>query len=93
MSANLILARKRRNWSQQELADRLQVSRLTVRRLESTPGKVNLTIFLHALNLFGLLEGFSEIANPYRDKKAVLKELNDLRIKSAPSIKDEEVNF
>lgn len=89
----LTLARKRRNWSQQEMADRLQVTRLTIRRLEKDPGKVHLETFLRALHLLDLLEGFSEVANPVRDKKAVDFEVWSLKNKKAPRISDDEVNF
>ncbi len=93
ISEFIILARKRRHWTQQEMADRLGVTRITIRRLELGPGKVRLELFLNALNLLGLLEGFSEIANPMRDKKAINFELSVINKKQSPSIKNEEVDF
>lgn len=65
---NISLARRARGWSQEDFAQRLDVSPSTVRRLESGFHGAALHTFLRALHLLGLLDDLVSLTSVENDK-------------------------
>lgn len=62
---NIATWRKMFNMTQAELAERCQVSRETISRLENGDGSVSLNTVLVVVQKFGILEKIEESTNPY----------------------------
>lgn len=67
IGSNISLARRARGWSQEDFAQRLDVSISTVRRLESGFHGAALHTFLRALHLLGLLEQIVQLTSIEND--------------------------
>ena len=71
MSEFLRLARKRRGWRQEDVAQRLKVSVDTVKRVEKGSKGVSIGLILDLLSLYQRLEAFSDVVNPYKDEVGI----------------------
>ena len=71
MSEFLRLARKRRGWRQEDVAQRLKVSVDTVKRVEKGNKGVSIGLILDLLSLYQRLEAFSDVVNPYKDEVGI----------------------
>jgi len=67
----LRLARKRRGWRQQDVAQRLKVSVDTIKRVEKGSKGVSIGHVLDLLSLYQRLESFAEVVNIYKDKVGI----------------------
>ena len=70
----LRLARKRRGWRQEDVAQRLKVSVDTIKRVEKGSKGVSIGHVLYLLSLYQRLETFAEVVNPYKDKVGISME-------------------
>lgn len=61
------LARRRRHWSQQDLAERLGTSVITVRRMEAGHPGIGLQYFVKALHVFGELDKLDQLLDSSQD--------------------------
>ena len=61
------LARRRRHWSQQDLAERLDTSVITVRRMEAGHPGTGLQYFVKALHVFGELDKLDQLLDSSQD--------------------------
>lgn len=66
---NIVQARLARGWSQQEVAERALMSRLTYREIEKGNPKVRFLNYLSVLDLFGLTGGLRELAASHTDEE------------------------
>lgn len=78
MGANLRIARKRRRMSVAALAERLMVSSPTVRKLERGDPTLSLGVFVTALWVMGLADGWKSMAVPETDGIGLREELRRL---------------
>lgn len=62
---NVLVWRKLRGLTQAQLADRANVNRRTVRRLERGDGAVGLEVLLRVLRALGVLESIVRALDPY----------------------------
>ena len=67
VGGDIRLARKRRGWTMQEVADRMFVTRKTLNRLESGDPGVSLGILAAALLALGLENDLDALADPEND--------------------------
>ena len=67
----LRLARKRRGWRQEDVAQRLKVSVDTIKRVEKGSKGVSIGHVLDLLSLYQRLEAFAEVVNPYKDEVGI----------------------
>ena len=74
MSEFFQLARKRRGWRQEDVAQRLNVSVDTVKRVEKGSKGVSIGLILDLLSLYQRLEAFSDVVNPYKDEVGISME-------------------
>ena len=70
----LRLARTRRAWRQEDVAQRLKVSVDTIKRVEKGSKGVSIGIILDLLSLYQCLEAFSDVVNPYKDEVGISME-------------------
>lgn len=63
MGENILLACKRRGYSQKLISDRTGLSRLTVRKIESGDPSVSLGHYVAVLGVLGLVEDLSKVAS------------------------------
>jgi len=63
LGENIMLARKRRKYSQSLISDRTSLSRLTVRKIERGDPTVSIGHYVAVLSVLGLVEDFSNVAN------------------------------
>lgn len=70
----LRLARTRRAWRQEDVAQRLKVSVDTIKRVEKGSKGVSIGIILDLLSLYQRLEAFSDVVNPYKDEVGISME-------------------
>ena len=70
----LRLARKRRGWRQEDVAQRLKVSIDTIKRVEKGGKGVSIGHVLDLLSLYQRLETFAEVVNPYKDEVGISME-------------------
>lgn len=80
MGQQLRLARVKRGLTEVEMADRMMVSRQTVRRLESGEPSVGLRVLASALHVLGLESNLSLLADPGADRAALARDIE----RSAP---------
>jgi transcriptional regulator with XRE-family HTH domain len=69
LGLNIKDARKARKWSQQELAERALMSRLTYAQIEKGAPQVQIGLYLRVLELLGLAEPIRHIAAPHLDEE------------------------
>ena len=74
-------ARLRRNMSQQELADRVGASILTIRAVEAGKAGTAVGFYVQALWILGLIETLSSVADPSLDAEGLVLEGADRRRK------------
>ena len=67
----LRLARKRRGWTQQSVANRLQVSLDTVKRAERGEAGIKTGTLLMFLALYQRLDAFAEVIDPNLDQVGI----------------------
>lgn len=67
-------ARMRRRWSQANLAERMNVERRTVSRLEKGDAGVTIGVLLRALWVLGLWSTAARLADPAEDKAGIFLE-------------------
>lgn len=79
LGKNLKRARVRRSMTQQELADRVFVSRQLIAKIEKGNPSVSLGVLANVLWCFGLQEDFSKIAYPDSDEHGKMLEERELR--------------
>ncbi len=72
-------ARLRRNMSQQQLADRVGVSVLTIRAVEEGKASTAIGSYIHAMWVLGLIETLSSVADPSLDAEGLVLEGADRR--------------
>ncbi len=70
----LRLARKRRAWRQEDVAQRLKVSVDTIKRVEKGNKGVSIGIILDLFSLYQRLDAFSDVVNPYKDEVGISME-------------------
>jgi transcriptional regulator with XRE-family HTH domain len=75
---NISIARRRRRISQQELAERAQISLPTMRQVEKGSPSVGMGILLKVLYILQLHEQFHQLANPSTDEIGQGEELRRL---------------
>ena len=80
LGQNVKLARKRREISISEMANKLNISRATVYRLEEGDTSVSLGLYLEALYQLGLLQGISIATDPTLDIDLVEKQVKKARM-------------
>ena len=61
------LARRRRNFSQQSLAERMGASLSTVRRMEQGDFRVPIHFFTRALHVFGEIQALAQLLDTAKD--------------------------
>ena len=71
---NLRIARMRRGMTEVEMADRMMVSRQTLRRLEAGDPSVGLRILGSALHVLGLSDDLALLADPSRDQQGLVRD-------------------
>ena len=89
-------ARKRRNMTLADLAERTNVSLSTLSRLEKGDPTVAFGSIVKTLSILGLLRGLSECIAPEQDIEQTVEEVRRLRSGKRPqkaSFKDEELDF
>ena len=69
---NFAVARKRRRWRMSDAAERVECTRQTVAHMENGDPSVAMGAWLKYAFAMDLLDGFSEICNPDKDKKGQL---------------------
>ncbi len=74
MSAFFRLARKRRGWRQEDVAQRLKVSVDTIKRIEKGGKGIAIGHILDLLSLYQRLEVFADVVNPYKDEIGISME-------------------
>lgn len=79
LGANIKTARIRRRITQKDLAERMSVGPVTVSRLEKGDPSVGVSVLLMALDVMGLVDDISLVANPDNDE--VGKALEEARPK------------
>lgn len=67
----LKIARKRRGWRQEDVADRLQISLDTIKRAEKGHKGVSIGNILQMLYLYQSLDRFSDVIDPDKDKVGI----------------------
>ncbi len=81
----LRLARKRRGWRQEDVAQRLNVSVDTIKRAEKGRKGVSIGHIIDLLSLYQRLQIFADMINPHKDEIGISMETERLpkRISSA----------
>jgi transcriptional regulator with XRE-family HTH domain len=74
LGANISLARRRRHWSQKELAERMSTSVSTVRRLEIGDPGVRLTSLASALHALGEIGQFNALLDTRTDTLGLISQ-------------------
>lgn len=69
LGLNIKDARKARKWSQQEIAERALMSRLTYAQIEKGAPQVQIGLYLSVLEILGLAEPIRHIAAPHLDEE------------------------
>ena len=82
-------ARMRRRWSQANLAERMNVERRTVSRLEKGDPGVTIGMLLRALWVLGLWSTAERLADPAEDKAGVFLEKQREPARAGRKIKGE----
>ena len=67
LGADISLGRRRRHISQASLAERMQASVSTVRRMEKGDCKVPIHFYARALHVFGEIEALADLLDTSRD--------------------------
>lgn len=62
LGENIKLARLRRHYTQQLIAERTGLSRLTIRKIEAGDSTVSLGHYVSVLGVLGLVEDFAKVA-------------------------------
>ena len=68
LASFLRIARKRRGWTQQSVANRLQISLDTVKRAERGEPGIKTATLLMFLALYQRLDSFAEVIDPDQDR-------------------------
>ena len=71
---NIRIARKRRQWTIQDMASRMFVTRQTLSRLEHGDSGITLSVLCSAFWVLGIDSDFSELASPEHDKAGIFLE-------------------
>ena len=79
LGENVKRARMRRGMKQAELAERVSISRPTLRKLERGDPTVSLAVLVQVLDVLGLADQLSRIADP--DEDALGKALEETRMR------------
>ena len=74
LGKNIREARLRRNWREQDLANKVGVSRAMISNVEHGKPSVAITNYLGALWALGLLEHVHDVADPARDEEGQILE-------------------
>ncbi|OGR07395.1 MAG: hypothetical protein A2511_07835 [Deltaproteobacteria bacterium RIFOXYD12_FULL_50_9] len=93
LGERIMIARKRRAITMEEMADRMFISRKTLSRLEKGDTGVSIAIFVSALWVLGLEKDLLEVASPERDTVGIFRERQRLpqRVHNPESLND--LNF
>ncbi len=67
----LVLARRRRNWRQADVAERIGVSLDTIKRTEKGAPGVSVAVILDLLSLYGQGEAFTAMVSPDADRVGI----------------------
>ena len=89
---NIQIARKRRQMTQKELADRMLCSVPTVGRLEAGDPGISLSVLAQALWVMGMVEQLTCIASPTNDTVGQQEEMRRLP-KKIRKTESDELNF
>jgi transcriptional regulator with XRE-family HTH domain len=79
LGTNLRVARLRRNLTLDEVAQKLGVSRYVVAHAESGKPSTSLAVYAGLLWTYGLLDQFTELADPAMDKEGLALSLANQR--------------
>lgn len=94
IGSNIQIARKRRGWSQAEMAGSILVTRKTLARLEAGDPSVGTAVLAAALHTLNMVEELGQIAAPEKDRVGLFHEKQRLpqriRKKKTP---DDELDF
>lgn len=71
MAHNFREARHVRDWTQAEVAERLQISRVTLKRMESGDPGVGMGSYLRLLDLYGMADHMAQLAAPHTDHEGI----------------------
>lgn len=101
LGENLRIARERRKMSVTDLAERLDVDRRVIQKLERGDPTVALGALLQALSVFGLARGFSQLIAPENDIETTILEARKFRRRrhaagpgpDRPVFNDDELDF
>jgi len=86
-------ARSRRGMRQEDLANRASMSRVRLRKLEKGDPTVGLGALVQVLEILGLLEQFSYIADPGRDELGLALEARQRKSRVDIKAKKEDLDF
>jgi len=87
LGLGISLARRRRHLSQQDLAERIGTSVITIRRMEAGHPGIALQYFVRALQVFGELEKLNQLLDTSQDSigLALMNERLPQRIRKSKS--------
>ncbi len=71
---NIQVARKRRGWTLEEMAESMLVTRKTLSRLESGDSSVGLSVLAAALHALGMVDELKDVATPENDTVGIFSE-------------------
>lgn len=78
LGENISIARKRRQWTIKEMAERIFVSRQTLSRLEHGDSGITLSVLASALWILGMENQLYTLINPEKDKVGIFHERQKL---------------
>lgn len=86
-------ARSRRGIRQEDLATRTSMSRVRLRKLEKGDPTVGLGALVQVLEILGLLEQFSAIADPEKDKLGLALEARERKSRVDVKVPKDDLDF
>lgn len=92
LGENVLVWRKLRGLTQAQVADRANVSRYTLRRLENGDGAVTLENTLRILRALGVLESVPQALDPYASEVGRLRSEEELPRRVRPRNLEESGN-
>jgi transcriptional regulator with XRE-family HTH domain len=93
LGERIMIARKRRRLSSEEMAKRMFVSRKTLFRLEKGDPGISLGVFASALLVLGLDKDLLLIADPERDNVGIFHERQQLSKRIRKKSTDNKLDF
>ncbi|MCU7917979.1 MAG: helix-turn-helix transcriptional regulator [Candidatus Thiodiazotropha sp. (ex Epidulcina cf. delphinae)] len=84
LGANLRTARLRRNLTIKEIADKIGTGPRAVMDAEKGKPSTGIVVYTALLWAYGLLEPFSELADPAADEEGLTLELKNGRVRARP---------